>query len=143
MVILKLILLIALFCKQVWAGEIFTIPYFPERDLTHKSVEIVEKDIKIFANITPRPIKSLQYHTIHLKFMKNNNYIDINDLTIKLNMKMDMGNLIYKPAVVNGFTTATFVLPKCVLLDKRWYIKIEFSYKGSKYKSILFFDTQN
>lgn len=142
MVILRIFLLIILLNVELFAGERFTIPYFPERDLTNAPAKVKVEDITLDLNITPRPIKAMSRQTIYIRFSSGSEYINVENVVIKFNMKMDMGNFVYKPKVSNGALTQNFIVPKCIFLDKRWYTKIEFSYKGRSYQQILFFDVK-
>lgn len=143
MVILRIVFFIILLTVEVFSGERFTIPYFPERDLTNSPTKVKVEDITVDINITPRPIRAMSKQTIFIRFSKGGEYINVDNIAIKFNMKMDMGNFIYKPKVVNGCLTQQFIIPKCVFLDKRWYVKIEFSYKGKNYQTVLLFDAKN
>ncbi|MEF3254254.1 MAG: hypothetical protein K6348_01615, partial [Deferribacterales bacterium] len=125
------------------AGERFTIPYFPDRDLTYKSTTIKVDDISLDINISPRPIKAMSNQTLHIRFSKNKDYINPTNIVIKMNMKMDMGNFIYKPVVTNGYVNQKFIVPKCIFFDKRWFIKIEFLYNNKQYSTIVFFDVKD
>ncbi|MCA1933749.1 MAG: hypothetical protein LDL13_09255 [Calditerrivibrio sp.] len=139
---MRIFLLIILLNVELFAGERFTIPYFPERDLTNAPAKVKVEDITLDLNITPRPIKAMSRQTIYIRFSSGSEYINVENVVIKFNMKMDMGNFVYKPKVSNGALTQNFIVPKCIFLDKRWYTKIEFSYKGRSYQQILFFDVK-
>jgi len=52
-------------------------------------------------------------------------------------MKMDMGNFVYAANVKNGVVAQKVVIPKCIFLDKRWYLKIEFVYRGTYYQEVF------
>lgn len=143
MVILRIVFLIILLAAELFAGERFTIPYFPERDLTNGPKQVNVENIILDLNITPRPINAMSRQTIYLRFSKGGKYIDVENVVIKFNMKMDMGNFVYRPKSSNGSLAQNFILPKCIFLDKRWYTKIEFSYQGRSFQQIFFFDVKN
>lgn len=143
MAILRVLLFVFLLTDIVWSGERFAIPYFPERDLTHKETLIKAGDIDLHVNISPRPIMPLSNEYLYVRFMKKGEPINPEKVTIKFNMKMDMGNFVYMANVKNGSVMQQFVVPKCIFLDKRWYVKIEFVYKGTCYQEVFLFDVKN
>jgi len=52
------------------SGERFPIPYFPEKDLTHKEAIIKAGDIDLHVNISPRPIMPLSNEYLYVRFTK-------------------------------------------------------------------------
>jgi hypothetical protein len=143
MTILRVLFFVFLLSDIVSGGERFPIPYFPERDLTHQETVIKAGEIDLHVNISPRPIMPLSNEYLCVRFTKKGEPINPEKVTIKFNMKMDMGNFVYMANVKNGVLVQKFVVPKCIFLDKRWYVKIEFVYKGTCYQEVFLYDVKN
>jgi archaellin len=124
-------------------SDLFAIAYNPEVDITEHSKVIQIGNISVKLDST-RPLRSFEKLNFFVTFIKDNKHIDVENSSIKFNMKMDMGRVHYRlKKVFNKYIAESVIIPKCITPDKRWYAKVNFKYHNKDYFVIFIFDIDN
>jgi hypothetical protein len=116
-----------------YAAETFVIPTDPENNITSSAKTFTVGNIKVVADMT-RPAVPFEPVTFVFKFSQ-----DVENVNIKFNMSMDMGDISAVAKKAGNGYTAKVTLPKCMMGGDTWFAQLNFKHNGIPQSKVFFF----
>jgi hypothetical protein len=130
--------LVLSFTVGVSAAERFVIPLNSENDLTLADKTFNAGGVNVAVSMS-RPAAPFVPINFTFAFSQKGTAADVENVSVRFNMKMDMGEFVYSPVLKDGVYTADPVLPKCMMGGELWFGKLEFAHKGARHSKVFFF----
>lgn len=135
------ILLAAFFTLTAFAAERFVIPLDSENNLTGGAKVFSIDGVDIEADMT-RPAAPFVPVTFSFKFFEDGQAAEVENVRIQFNMKMDMGEHLYRPEKTEDGYSVNATLPKCMMGGDTWFAKLSFTHKGQVLSKVFFFKVE-